>query len=260
VGRSEGPSSQPTTTRDLMLVLLAVAAGCVDATSFLGLGQVLTAAMTGNTVLLGVALGQADAQAALRSAVALGAFLAGAFAGAAIVGRGAPGIIWSPAVTLALALELVILVALAIAWHLLEGRPGWTFDHRYPLIVGAGLAMGIQSAAAQRIGVPGVATTYVTGTLTSLAARLVDWLRDSDTAAPGNQAAKIGAPWLPATVWIAYGAGAVFAGAAHHLWSPLVLPSLARGVRWSTAALLLPIGIIALVILIAAIAYRRRAG
>jgi uncharacterized membrane protein YoaK (UPF0700 family) len=241
-----------------MLALLAVAAGCVDATSFLGLGQVLTAAMTGNTVLLGLALGQADAQAALRSSVALVGFVAGAFVGAAIVGRGPQATIWSPAITWALALELVILVALAVAWHLLEGRAAWTFDHRYPLIVGAGLAMGIQSAAAQRIGVPGVATTYVTGTLTSLAARVVGWLRNARAAARADQAGRIGAPWLPATVWIAYGAGAVFAGATYHLWSPVVLPSLAHEVRWSTAALLLPIGIVALVILTAAIAYRRR--
>jgi uncharacterized membrane protein YoaK (UPF0700 family) len=240
-----------------MLALLAVAAGCVDATSFLGLGQVLTAAMTGNTVLLGLALGQADAQAALRSAVALGGFVAGAFVGAVIVGRGAHGTIWPPAVTCALVLELALLVALTVAWHLLEGRADWTIDHRYPLIVAAGVAMGIQSAAAQRVGVPGVATTYVTGTLTSVAARLVSWLRTSPTATRGDDASKIVAPWLPASVWIAYGAGAIFAGAAYHLWSPAELPSLAREIRWSSLALLLPISIVAVVILTAAIVYRR---
>ena len=152
-----------------MLALLALAAGCVDAVSFLALGRVLTAAMTGNTLLLGIAAGQADAAAALRALTALAGFLAGAVLGAAIVERGPRTVVWSPEVTVALALELVILIALALAWPVAG-------DVRL-LIIAAGLAMGIQSAAALRIGVPGVATTYVTGTLMSLSARLVRWLR-----------------------------------------------------------------------------------
>jgi uncharacterized membrane protein YoaK (UPF0700 family) len=257
-GRRGAPSAQLTRTRDVMLTLLAVAAGCVDGASFLGLGQVLTAAMTGNTTLLGLALGQGDAQAALRSAVALAGFVVGAFLGAAMVDRGVQGAIWSPAVTWALALELAILVILALAWHRLEGGGDWTIDHRYPLIAAAGIAMGIQSAAAHCIGVPGVTTTYVTGTLTSLASRLAGWLRPSRTAARGEQTKQVVAPWLPATVWIAYGAGAVFAGAAHLLWPSAPLPPVTHVVRWPSVALLLPIGIIVVVIVVAAIVYRRR--
>jgi len=261
VARSRGPAARPTTARDVMLVLLAAAAGCVDAASFLGLGQVMTAAMTGNTVLLGLALGQADAEGALRATVALTGFVAGALVGATIVDRGPSGVIWAPAVTAALALELVVLVALALAWHVLEGGPAWSIDYRHPLIAAAGVAMGIQSAAAQRVGVPGVTTTYVTGTLTTMAARLVGWLRSSP-AAPGDRVRDIGAPWLQASVWIAYGAGAVFAGAAHLWWPTVALPSgvagLAGEVRWPSAALLLPIAIVAAVILIAALVYRRR--
>jgi uncharacterized membrane protein YoaK (UPF0700 family) len=165
-----------------MLTLLALAAGCVDAASFLGLGQVMTAAMTGNTILLGLALGQADAEGTLRSTVALAGFVAGALLGAAIVERGPSGMIWMPRITAALALELVVLVILALAWHVLEGRPAGPIDYRHPLIAAAGIAMGIQSAAATRVGVPGVTTTYVTGTLTSMAARLVGWLRSSGAA------------------------------------------------------------------------------
>jgi len=40
------------------------------------------------------------------------------------------------------------------------------------LILWSGLAMGIQSAIARRLAVPGVATTYVTGTITALVAEL----------------------------------------------------------------------------------------
>ena len=219
-----------------MLTLLAVAAGCVDAASFLGLGQVMTAAMTGNTVLLGLALGQADAAGALRAdrrSRGVRRRRAGRARRSSTAAQS--GVVWAPAVTAALALELVVLVVLALAWHVLEGRAGVAIDYRYPLIAAAGIAMGLQSAAAQRIGVPGVATTYVTGTLTSMAARLVGWLRSS-AAAPGDQARDAGAPWLQASVWIAYGAGAVFAGAAHFWW-PGQLPSACRRrgeIRWSS--------------------------
>jgi len=164
----------PDRARDLILTLLAVAAGCVDAVSFLGLEQVLTAAMTGNTVLLGLALGQAEVQAALRSTVALSGFFAGTLLGASIVER-SRGPIWSPAVAAALAIEFALLVALAITWRLADGHR-W-IDDRFALIAAAGLAMGLQSAVAHRAGVAGIATTYVTGTLTTLAARLVGALR-----------------------------------------------------------------------------------
>ena len=42
--------------RDLLLLGLTWAAGFVDAVSYLGLGNVFTANMTGNTMLLGIAL------------------------------------------------------------------------------------------------------------------------------------------------------------------------------------------------------------
>ena len=42
--------------RDAMLTSLSLAAGCVDAVGYLGLGQVFVANMTGNTVLLGLAI------------------------------------------------------------------------------------------------------------------------------------------------------------------------------------------------------------
>jgi uncharacterized membrane protein YoaK (UPF0700 family) len=49
----------------------------MDAISYLGLGHVFTAMMTGNTVLLGLSLGQGHVLAALRSILALVGFAAG---------------------------------------------------------------------------------------------------------------------------------------------------------------------------------------
>ncbi|MFC7103480.1 DUF1275 family protein [Nonomuraea rubra] len=67
---------------------LALAAGAVDALSFLALGQVFTANMTGNVVLLGLALGYGRTAHVMASGLAFAGFCAGLAAGFLLVGRG----------------------------------------------------------------------------------------------------------------------------------------------------------------------------
>jgi len=253
-----------------MLVLLTVAAGCVDAASYLGLGQVLTAAMTGNTILLGLAIGQAKIQAALRSCAALVGFVLGAVLAAAIAKRGAKDAVWPRGVTATLAVELVVLVAFALGWHFAGEEAAEMANDLYMLIGAAGFAMGMQSVAVHRLRVAGVSTTYVTGTLTNSAVRFVGWLRALRGAAAARsaepdpeqsgQAAKVNGPGYPLLVWLAYGAGAVFAGGVE-LWWPdapvfLVIAGDTVELRWFSAALLLPILIIAAIATTAAIGHR----
>jgi uncharacterized membrane protein YoaK (UPF0700 family) len=64
------------------------------------------------------------------------------------------------------------------------------------LIALSGVAMGIQAAAVRHLGVPGVASTYITGTLTSLMAELV-------TASASRHLR------LLASVFLVYGGGAL---------------------------------------------------
>jgi uncharacterized membrane protein YoaK (UPF0700 family) len=204
-----------------MLLVLTWAAGSVDALSYLGLGNVFTAMMTGNTVLLGLAVAQGQALAALRSVLALVGFCAGVAAGALIVQRSRPRQDWPPAVTAALGVEGVILGIFTAIWQLTAAprSPGVV----HVLIVLSGFAMGIQSAGVQRLGVSGVTTTYITGTLTSLMVDLVAWLRppqvpSATTPAVGADAhASPATPWphrvsLLAAVFITYGFGALVGG------------------------------------------------
>jgi uncharacterized membrane protein YoaK (UPF0700 family) len=158
-----------------MLLALTWAAGSIDAISYLGLGHVFTAMMTGNTVLLGLALAQGEALAALRSILALIGFSVGVFVGAMIVERESQPPEWPAVVTNALALETAILGVFAGTSLLIGGAR--TAGITYFLIFLLALAMGIQSAAVRRLGVPGIATTYITGTLTSLMVDLLGWLR-----------------------------------------------------------------------------------
>ncbi len=71
----------------LLLVGLTVVTGLVDAVSYLALGHVFVANMTGNVVFLGFALASAPGLSAPASLAALGAFGLGALAGGRIAVR-----------------------------------------------------------------------------------------------------------------------------------------------------------------------------
>ncbi len=109
--------------RNKLLLLLTCAAGYVDAVSYLQLGHVFTANMTGNTVLLGLSLIERNAPAAVRSGLAVGGFLAGAASGSWIVKRNEENSVWPSSVTQALALEAALLLLLAIDWSVIPIAP-----------------------------------------------------------------------------------------------------------------------------------------
>src|SRR5258707_281338 len=67
------------------ILLLVWVAGCLNALSFLGLGRVFTASLTGNTILFGLSVAQGDQQAMMRSLIAIAGFCLGAIGGTIIV-------------------------------------------------------------------------------------------------------------------------------------------------------------------------------
>lgn len=202
--------------------------------AYLGLNRVLTANMTGNTVLLAIGLAQLDIDAAVRSSVALAGFLAGAAVSAWIVERDQARGVWPRAVTQALTVESVILCVLAAGWQWVGDAPA---ELPLAMLIGlAALGMGVQSAAVRRLEVSGIATTYITGTLTQLIARFM-----RPTSQNRDSRSKHG--MLLGAVWVVYFSGAAAAAIDLRL-SSLV-------------AQLLPIAVILSVVAIAAIVFPR---
>jgi uncharacterized membrane protein YoaK (UPF0700 family) len=171
--------------RNALLLTLTVAAGSADAVSYLGLGHVFTANMTGNLVLLGVAIGQRQIAGSLRSVIAFAGFAIGVLVGSRATAPSTGDAVWPISVTVVLAAELSLLVAFTAVWEIVGDRPS-TFVLDVLIALSAG-AMGMQTAAARRLNVAGVTTTFVTGTLASLVTELgsvgPDWARSKRWAA-----------------------------------------------------------------------------
>jgi len=99
--------------RDGMLLVLAWAAGIMDAVAYLGLG-VFTTMMTGNTALLAFAIGRGELASIVGAGLALAAFSAGAAIGGLVAGRRESRGEWPAVVTEALACEAMLLGVLTI--------------------------------------------------------------------------------------------------------------------------------------------------
>jgi uncharacterized membrane protein YoaK (UPF0700 family) len=150
-----------------LLVGLTVVTGLVDAVSYLALGHVFVANMTGNVVFLGFALACAPGLSASASVAALGGFLVGALAGGRIAARYDAQPRGRHLRTAATIAGLLVLLAMLLAATF--GQP--VGEHaRYAVIVPLAIAMGIQNATARRLAVPDLTTTVLTLTLTGIAA------------------------------------------------------------------------------------------
>ena len=149
-----------------LLVLMTLVTGLVDAFSYLVLGHVFVANMTGNVVLLGFALVGAPGFSIAASLAAIAAFGVGALVGGKVGSRFARnrGQLFSTAA----AIQAVFLVS-GVVLAALSTNP-LTAGVRYSVIVVLAIAMGIQNAGARKLAVPDLTTTVLTMTITGVAA------------------------------------------------------------------------------------------
>src|ERR1700722_2242743 len=127
------------------VLLLTLVAGSGDALGYLNLGKVFTSNMTGNVVLMGIALSEGRGNDTGRSLFALLAFVVGNCCGAWLCSRLSPKKSPRFAVTVVIGCEAGLLLAYALLSAFLP--PGRQLTLTYPLIALLAASMGLQAAA-----------------------------------------------------------------------------------------------------------------
>lgn len=192
----------------LLMLALTFSTGIVDAVGYLGLDRVFTGNMTGNVVILGMALVGADDLPVVGPVLALAGFMGGAALGGRVLKRAAGA--WTRLTTLLFAVVGLVMVALAVVLYADE-HPTRPVALTVTALLGA--AMGVQAATARFIAVKDVTTVVVTSTITGLAADSV--LGSGKGGGSGRRAAAV--------VLILAGAAAGAALLEWHLGAGLLL-------------------------------------
>ena len=149
-----------------LLVALTAVTGLVDAFSYLVLGHVFVANMTGNVVFLAFALVGVGGFSVLASLVALGCFALGAL----VMGRLGRSLAGRRELLLGVTAAVqAVIVAEAVTMTALAASPVQT-GVRYALIAVLAAALGAQNATARKLAVPDLTTTVLTMTITGIAA------------------------------------------------------------------------------------------
>jgi uncharacterized membrane protein YoaK (UPF0700 family) len=192
-----------------LMLLLTLVTGFVDAYSYLALGHVFVANMTGNVVFSGFAVAGAPGFSLAASLAALAAFAFGALAGGRIarIHSSHRGRHFSTSILIE---TTVILAAYLVAQ--LGPSPDKTAAIRYLLITLLGIGMGVQNAAARSLAVPDLTTTVLTLTIAGTSAD--SKLAGGPGGKPGRRLLSVAAMFL---------GGLIGAEAVLHRHGPLTL-------------------------------------
>jgi uncharacterized membrane protein YoaK (UPF0700 family) len=162
-----------------LLIAMTLVTGLVDAFSYLVLGHVFVANMTGNVVFLGFAVAGAHGFSIVASLVALASFAAGSVIGGRLIAR--HGHHRGRHLAAATAIQTVFLTIAVVLTLASSDPPQRAF--RYALIVVLSLATGGQNATVRKLAIPDLTTTVLTMTVTGIGA---------DSALGGGQGSKSG--------------------------------------------------------------------
>lgn len=209
-----------------LMLLLTLVTGFVDAYSYLVLGHVFVANMTGNVVFSGFAIAGAPGFSIAASLAALAAFAIGAHVGGRI------SRVYDTHRGRHLSTAIVIETALLLAAYLvaqLAPSPDHHAGIRYLLIALLGIGMGVQNAAARALAVPDLTTTVLTLTITGTSAD--SKLAGGPGGKPGRRLLSVAAMFLGALI----GATATLHGHGPlSLLCAVVLLAAATTVTWRT--------------------------
>ncbi len=160
------PKGSPFGPLPSMLVALTVLTGLVDAVSYLALGHVFVANMTGNVVILGFAIAGAGGFSVPASLTALFLFAGGSALGGALNAR-----VWprrGRLLVMSTCAQLLLIGIAAIVAAATRAEVPTAGAARYVLIGLLAVAMGLQNAVVRKLAVPDLTTTVLTLTTTGI--------------------------------------------------------------------------------------------
>ncbi|MGC2681574.1 MAG: DUF1275 family protein, partial [Candidatus Nitrosopolaris sp.] len=166
---------------------------------------------------------------ALVSLVAITCYIGGVAIGARIVDpTPVPQKIWPRAVTKAFAIEVLVLLLLAIGGFFAGSKPS-----------GPLLYVLIALAAVRALGVSDISTTYITGTYTSLVSSLASQRRSKTLKNTGKGTVETR---LKAAVVVVYVLAAIAGGVAETSWllKAAIIPVISIGLVIAVARICMP--------------------
>jgi len=152
----------------IVLLILTITTGLVDAITVLGLGRVFAANMTGNVVFSGFAIFGAPGFSVARCGTALAGFFLGAMLGGRLTAAFAGGTLrrWLLIVAVVEMLLYGVAALISLGYDIATLAPE---GRLYTLIALTSVAMGLRNATVRRLAVPDLTTTVLTLTITGLA-------------------------------------------------------------------------------------------
>jgi uncharacterized membrane protein YoaK (UPF0700 family) len=149
-----------------MLLGLTVVSGLVDAYSFLEMGHIFVANVTGDVLFIAFGLAGAQGFSALAALITLVVFFVGALLGGRIFTYF--GVHRGHLLAIVATVEATFFAVAAGVGATVDGRP--VNGDKYTLIVLLALPMGLQNALAFKLAVPGLTTSVVTQAITGISA------------------------------------------------------------------------------------------
>ena len=115
-----------------------------------------------------------------------------------------------------LSIEALCLAAFAVVWIVTDHHPA--SPSHYALIIICSFAMGIQGIAAKYIHAPGLNTIVFTSTLVAIVSSIMQLLLGREDGPALKSATR-----FQASIFVAYGVGAVIAGLLHWIDFPYLV-------------------------------------
>lgn len=148
------------------MLALTFSTGIIDAVGYLGLDRVFTGNMTGNVVILGMALAGGTTLPILGPATALVSFMVGAALGGRTLRPVKAG--WTVRSTVLFGGVGLLMTAIAVTLFVTGETPAKPLAITVTCLLG--FAMGVQAATARHLAVKDITTVVVTSVITGLAA------------------------------------------------------------------------------------------